>query len=204
MKLYYTARYSTCRKIRHSVHSKTAKNEAFFKKNILKCFLLVLGTMERYEVELRLKWNLAFFFFSWIENNIPKKTEWRSLHPKRVQKTEKNVHFILFTLEIKWLVLGAVTKFLFEPTLVLKLWTPSFFKYFQTCAHFSSEPVHGPRSMKNCAVRGVAQFKKRPARVHFPLFEWRKEKTTRPGIEPGSQPIDPSPLRLHGFNRTEM
>ena len=99
MKLYYTARYSTCRKIRHSVHSKTAKNEAFFKKNILKCFLLVLGTMERYEVELRLKWNLACFFFSWIENNIPNKTEWRSLHPKRVQKTEKTC--ILFFLHWK-------------------------------------------------------------------------------------------------------
>ena len=99
MKLYYTARYSTCRKIRHSVHSKTAKNEAFFKKNILKCFLLVLGTMERYEVELRLKWNLACFFFSWNENNIPKKTERRSLHPKRVQKTEKTC--ILFFLHWK-------------------------------------------------------------------------------------------------------
>ena len=24
---------------------------------------------------------------------------------------------------------------------------------------------------ENCAVRGVAQFKKRPARVHFPLFQ---------------------------------
>ena len=111
---------------------------------------------------------------------------------KTCPENRKNVHFLLFTLEIKWLVLGAVTKFLFEPRLVLKLWTPGFFRYFQKCAHFSSEPVHGPRNMKNCAVRGVA---------HFPLFQWRKEKTTPPGIEPGSQPIDPSPLRLHGFNR---
>ena len=72
------------------------------------------------------------------------------------------MHFFRFTLAIKWLVLGAMTKFFFRAyysRLVFKLWTPSFFRYFQKCAHVSSEPVHGPRNMKNCAVRGVAQLK---------------------------------------------
>ena len=133
------------------------------------CFLLVLGTMKSYEIELRLDWKLACLLCSWIEKNTQKKIDWRSVSRKRVQKTEKNMHFFLFTLAIKWLVLGAMTKFFFEPRLVFKLWAPRFFRYFQKCAHCASEPVHRPRSIKNHAVRGVAHWK-RPARASFPLL----------------------------------
>ena len=89
-----------------------------------------------------------------------------------------------------------MTKFLFEPRLVLKLWTPSFFRYFQKCAHFSSEPVHGPRNMKIVQSAASRNLKKDLRACIFLCFNEGKKKLPDRELNPGH---NLSIRRLLGF-----